>query len=97
MQPSTQKLYNAITDELGAGKRTAKQRALLGRVVSEHYNEFRSPLAFPITQLCADLQRAKLGALVGRVKAGEFDASDDECREWANSPEGQQAFRSLAG
>ena len=54
------------------------------------YHDFLSELVFPTSVLIEKL--ANVGtpealALMTRVKEGEFDDSDDECDEWAETPE----------
>jgi hypothetical protein len=49
-------------------------------------------------QLAYDLGRVgtpEATALCERVSNGEFDASNEESEAWADSPEGQAAFRNL--
>lgn len=58
-----------------------------------HYDDYRSPLAMPLTQLVADCRAIGLHELVGRVIAGEFDATKEEADAWALGPEGQATFR----
>lgn len=97
MRESTEKLHRAVSEAIGAGKATQKQRALLARIKADYYHEFRSPLDLPVIQLVADLQSVRLGQLAARVMAGEFDASKAESDEWAASPEGQATFGELFG
>lgn len=60
------------------------------------YDEYKSPLAFPLIQLVDDLRKAgDPGNLVQRVMNGDFDCTKEESDAWAASPEGQAAFRSL--
>ena len=73
---------------------------------SGYYHDFLSPLELPEIQLVAELGAASaaspdkvadIRALMTRVINGDFDASLEESDEWAASPEGQEAFRSLVG
>lgn len=64
------------------------------------YDEFRGPLAFPLLTLERDLKIAIMAnparkRLIARVRDGEFDASEEEAKAWARSPEGREAFASL--
>jgi hypothetical protein len=74
-----------------------------------YYHDYLSPLDLPevvlVNQLNIeaiaqendpDRQRAIM-ALRARVIDGDFDASQEESDAWANSPEGQAAFRKLIG
>lgn len=60
-----------------------------------YYDDFRSPLAFPISQLVADAAKYGLTDIAERAKRGEFDATKAEADAWATSPDGQAAFRDL--
>ena len=62
---------------------------------SGHYGDYTSTLAFPITQLVADLEAAGLGALADRARAGDFDATKAESDAWAASPEGKATMREV--
>lgn len=63
-----------------------------------HYNEFFGPLDTPELTLAAEL--AQIGskqalAVRARLIEGEFDAGAEESEEWAQSPEGRDAFSRL--
>lgn len=63
-----------------------------------YYHDFLSPLDAPCLELAADL--AKSGtpatlALLRRHLNGEFDATKEESDDWAESLDGQAAFKSL--
>jgi hypothetical protein len=69
-----------------------------------HFHDFMSPLDFPTVALVSGLAEAAIRnkdhggaimALRSRVIDGEFDASQEESDEWANSPEGQSALSML--
>jgi hypothetical protein len=68
---------------------------MAARARDGYYSDFDSPLALPIMQLVKDLRAAGHHALAGRAADGEFDATAEESRAWAESPEGQEAFRML--
>lgn len=65
------------------------------------YHDFLSPLTFPEMELDKDLAEAARGGnkaayeLRRRHHNGDFDASKEESDEWARSPDGQEAMRSL--
>jgi hypothetical protein len=62
------------------------------------YHDFLSPLDLPTTALVNDLAAAGTPAaltLRNRVIEGEFDATQQESEEWANSSEGQETFAAL--
>ena len=81
---------------------------MIRRVIDGRYHDFLSPLDFPEIQLVADLRalaqnpatprdsRSLLRQMAQRVINGEFDASPDESKAWAQSTEGQETFRQLA-
>jgi hypothetical protein len=70
-----------------------------------YYHDFLSPLIAPELALVNDLAaaayiahrdaQAAIIALRQRVIDGEFDASAEESKDWANSAEGQDTFRRL--
>jgi len=91
------KLADALT-QLGLNEMAAKAR-------DGFYHDFLSPLDLPEMALVVALgaaatvhpdKAAAIEALRRRVIDGEFDASDEESDEWADSAEGQAAFRRLA-
>ena len=81
---------------------------MINRAQAGVYHDFLSPLDYPEVQLLSDLQalaetpatprdsRRLLRDMARRVMAGEFDASAEEARVWAESPEGRETFRQLA-
>lgn len=63
-----------------------------------YYHDYLSPLDFPCMQLATDLEAVgtpEADNLRSRLYDGDFDASQEESDEWANSPEGQEIFNSL--
>lgn len=62
-----------------------------------YYDDYRSPLTAPITQLVADANRYGLDTIAERAREGDFDGTTEEADAWAKSPEGQEAFRDLLG
>jgi hypothetical protein len=88
------KLADALT-QLGLIEMAAKARG-------GFYHDFLSPLPTPELQLISDLGAAAsrlhdrsdaIMALRQRVIDGNFDASEEESEAWANSADGQEAFR----
>jgi hypothetical protein len=55
-----------------------------------HYDDYRSPFAFPLIKLVTDLYNLGFTHLAERTKDGEFDAQDWESEEWADSEEGMR-------
>ena len=82
---------------------------MVRRALGGYYHDFKSPLATPVLQLYSDLHelaktpatprdsRPRLRELAERVKAGEFDASQEESDAWARSAEGQETMAKLTG
>ena len=82
---------------------------MIKRAADGYYHDFLSPLAFPETQLVADLRvlasapvtprdsRSLLRKMAQQVIDGEFDASPEESKAWAGSPEGREVFADFAG
>lgn len=63
-----------------------------------YYHDFLSPLDTPCMQLVNDLAAvgtAAAMAIRARAIDGEFDASAEESKAWADSPEGREAFGML--
>lgn len=69
--------------------------ALAVRALTGEFDDYGSKHACPITELWKELQRAGLEKFARRVAGGEFDATQEESDEWANSAEGKAAFASL--
>jgi hypothetical protein len=90
--PTTDRLARAL-------KAAGAPAAMVNRAASGYYDDYRSPLAFPITQLVCDLralpQTGAIAALAAKAMEGGFDATKAEADAWAASPEGQEAFRDL--
>lgn len=63
----------------------------------DHYHDFKSPLAFPESQLLADAREHGLTSIAEGVMEGRWDATKEESDAWARSPEGQATFRELLG
>lgn len=88
-------------DYLSSQLRAAGLDAMADKAATGYYHDYLSPLDLPEMQLDADLveainagnEAAKL--LRQRHHQGAFDASIEESDEWAKSPEGQEAFKSL--
>jgi len=70
---------------------------LISNARAGFYDDYLSPLAFPIHRLVADLRAAGQPGLARRAMDGDFDGTREEADAWAASPEGQQAFRDLLG
>ena len=63
-----------------------------------YYDDYLSPLAFPMMQLADELRQSGTPpalALRKRVLEGEFDATNAEAQAWAESPEGQKTFNEV--
>jgi hypothetical protein len=62
-----------------------------------HYDDFKSPLAMPETQLYHDANASGLPQIAEWVKEGVFDSTREESTAWAQSPDGQATFAELLG
>jgi hypothetical protein len=62
-----------------------------------YYDDYKSPLAFPLSQLVADCREHGLTAIADAAMNGDYDATKEESDAWARSPDGQAAFRELLG
>jgi len=85
-------------DVLAAELRKAGLPEMADRAASGWYHDFLSPLDTPTLALLADLATAgttPAKALRQRVIDGEFDATQQESDEWADSPEGRETFKRL--
>jgi hypothetical protein len=84
--PTTERLARAL-EEVSAPERMVK------RAREGYYDDFKSPLAMPETQLMIDAHAAGLLSIVDAVKEGKFDATPEESAAWAESPEGQKIMK----
>jgi hypothetical protein len=92
-------------DKLAAALRAVGLNEMADQAATGYYHDFLSPLALPEIVLVNQLniealklpvqQRTPILELRQRVIDGDFDASEEEADEWANSQEGQDTFRSL--
>lgn len=89
-QTSTEKLVAAL-EEL----KDPKLADIIQRAKEGYYNEYLSPLEFPLIQLVKDLDGQGLKDFARRVIYGEFDATEEEADAWAASSEGQEVFKTL--
>jgi hypothetical protein len=87
-EPTTEKLARAL-EEAGAPP------AMIEWARSGYYDDFKSPLAMPETQLLIDARKHGLDDIAQGVLEGRWDATREESEAWAKSPEGQAAFRDL--
>lgn len=87
-------------DKLAAALAKAGLPQMADKAAAGYYDDFLSPLATPCMQLAEDLHAAgtpEAAALRDRAINGEFDATKEESDDWANSPDGADAFAKLAG
>jgi hypothetical protein len=68
---------------------------MVRRAREGYYDDFRSELTYPITQLFKDLIEAGQPELADRAKQGEFDGTREEAQAWAKSPEGRAIAKRL--
>lgn len=65
------------------------------RAETGEFDDYADTYACPITQLYTELTAAGFTKFAARVANGEFDATKEESDEWARSPSGQEAAKSL--
>jgi len=85
MRASDEKLAKALHD--------AELHEMAAKAEAGYYNEFFGELVLPMHGLMADLITAgtpRALLLVELVKRGDFDATDAEAEEWADSLKQQQ-------
>ena len=73
----------------------AKYEAFAKRAETGEFDDYADTYACPITQLYSELTAAGFTKFAARVGNGEFDATKEESDEWARSPSGQEAAKSL--
>ncbi len=87
------------TKDILAGElRKAGLAEMADRAATGYYHDYLSPLATPCLQLAADLQAAGTPAalaLRNRHLNGDFDATEDEAKDWEHSEDGQDAMNRL--
>lgn len=86
--PTTERLARELERLNAPGEMIDKARA-------GYYDDFKSPLAMPETQLMIDAQAAGLHSIVNDVRNGVFDATKEESDAWAQSPEGRATMRTF--
>lgn len=92
-------------DKLAEALRAVGLDVMADEAATGYYHDFLSPLDTPELQLISDLMAVALInpnkdailELRERVMQGDFDASKEESDAWANSEEGQRAFKMLGG
>lgn len=84
-------------DRLAEALRAAGLDEMAEKAARGHYDDFESPLPFPMLTLVAELGRIGGVALRlrDRVMAGDFDATPEEAEAWAKSAEGQETLHKL--
>lgn len=85
-------------DKLARALRDAGLTEMADKAATGYYHDYLSPLALPEIQLDSDLVKAgtpAAEALRMQHHNGDFDATREESDDWANSPEGRAAFKSL--
>jgi hypothetical protein len=73
-----------------------KYEAFALRAETGEFDDYAGTYVCPITQLYSELMAAGFTKFASRVANGEFDATKEESDEWARSPSGQDAARSLS-
>jgi hypothetical protein len=88
------------TKDILAGElRKAGLAEMADKASAGYYHDYLSPLATPCLQLAADLQEIGTPAamvLRARHLNGDFDATEDEAKDWEHSEDGQDALNRLS-
>lgn len=89
-------------DQLAEALREVGLDGIAAMAAEGHYHDYLSPLTFPELTLMDDLAKAAehadavrrdlILAVRERVKAGDFDATEEESEEWASSEEGRETM-----
>lgn len=87
-EPTTERLARALEAVDAPAEMITRARA-------GYYDDYKSPLAMPETQLLADARAAGLETIAQGVLNGEWDATKEESDAWAASPDGQATFAEL--
>jgi len=82
--------------EKAAPANAAKYEAFAKRAETGEFDDYADTYVCPITQLYSELKAAGFDKFAARVANGEFDATKEESDEWARSPSGQEAAKSLS-
>lgn len=93
MNESTRKLVAALK----ATRQTPTMAGIIEDAENEMFHDYASPIPFPTIQLVKRLTKAGYYRLARRVKRGEFDATLDEGKAWANSEEGREVLSEFIG
>jgi hypothetical protein len=89
---STKRLVAALTAE-----NSPKLEATIRRAKRNEFNYFLSDSATPCIDLVMTLEKLGFRALANRARNGEFDATREESKAWAESDEGRLTFAELTG
>lgn len=81
---------------IASSENAAKYEAFAKRAETGEFDDYADTYVCPITQLWTELKDAGFNKFAGRVANGEFDATKEESDEWARSPSGQEAAKSLS-
>jgi hypothetical protein len=84
-KPTTEKLAEALS-LAGAPK------WMIDNANTGVYDDWKSPLDFPMRTLVFDAENMGLKDIAERAKNGEFDSQKWEADAWRNSPEGRATF-----
>lgn len=87
-EPTTERLAKAL-EEAGAPE------DMITKAREGYYDDYKSPLPFPETQLYRDARDLGLESICRGVLNGDFDSTPEESAEWARSPEGRNVFSEL--
>jgi hypothetical protein len=88
--PTTERLAKAL-EEVHAPEDMIKKAR------EGYYDDYKSPLPMPETQLYHDAKAYGLESIARGVINGEWDATKEESDAWAKSAEGQEVMQNIFG
>jgi len=81
--PTTERLARAIEAEAHIHNDTRPCiKLMIDRARLGYYDDFKSDLAYPITQLVNDFRSIRYFSMARRAENGEFDATMEESMAW---------------
>jgi hypothetical protein len=83
------KTSDRLADALGEANAPV---TMVARARAGYYDDYRSPLPFPIMQLVADCRNVGLEAVAERAMAGDFDGTKEEADAWFESEGGVEGI-----
>jgi hypothetical protein len=71
---------------------------MIDRALAGYYDDYESPLGYPLHALVVDAEKARLHKIADKAKNGDYDGTLEEGRAWIKSdPEIQKAWEKYVG